>query len=380
MCSSDLTLQETADGSVGGRYWTGGTSTLTLRLSGTLWRSQYLEDQRESAVQDAYEETFDRRGYANLAWQWAPKRHLLVVGLDGSLEELASDRLEDGTAARRRVALYAQDDWKLAKILSVSPGGRIDLDSQFGVHATPHLAVRVVPIEPLTLRVTAGQGYRAPEFKELYLAFNHAAYGYELHGNPDLQPETSTGVTAEARLLLARRVEVHAQGWWNQVENLINPTLVSEGTSSTPAQYEYDNVGHAVSRGFETGVSWVANGPVRADLSYTYTDARNLDDDVPLDGRAPHRLAATVAVHPMQPLDLSASVEWSGPRPYTIEETVWAPSYTWIDARAAWDFSDAVRGEVGVRNALDARDDEYLGLAPRTIYAGLRVAGPTEAP
>lgn len=370
-------LQETADASAGVRHWGGGASTLALRASGTLWRQQYLEDQRDSDVQDSYEETFDRRAFLNLLWSWAPARHLVVAGVDGSVEEVASDRLDEGTASRRRIAIFAQDDWRVLgrPVLSLSPGGRVDLDTQFGLHATPHLAVRFVPIDTVTLRVTAGQGYRAPEFKELYLAFNHAAYGYELHGNPALAPESSTGVTADARWTIARSAEVHAQGWWNEVANLINPTLITAGTSSTPAQYEYDNVGQAVSRGAQGGVAWVGRGPVSGNVDYTFTDTRNRDDDTPLDGRAPHRLAGTVSVRPLSPLELTGTAEWNSARPYTIEDTMWSEPYTWIDGRVAWDFAAGMTLEVGVRNALDVRDDEFLGLPPRTVYAGLRAGG-----
>lgn len=374
------TLQETGDAGLAVKYWNGGTSIFRVRGAGAIWRQQYLENQQGSDIQDSYEETLDRRAYANASWQWFPKRHLVVVGLDGSVEGLTSSRLEEGVADRSRLALYAQDDWKVldsAVVFAVSPGGRLDVDSQFGLHATPHLALRIDPVRQLCIRLTGGQGYRAPEFKELFLAFDHSSYGYELHGNPELKPETSTGGTADVQLTIAETVQVRGQGWWNEVSNLINPTLIEEGSSSEPAQYQYDNVGRAVTRGAQGGLAWVRQGPVAASVDYVYTDALNRDDGTPLDGRAPHRVSGNFLVRPWRVLEASATVEWNGERPYTLDgETSWSPSYTWVDARLAWTFHPGMKIEAGARNLLDARDDLYLGLAPRTFYVGVRADGP----
>ena len=377
-------LQETADAAVGVRILTGAASLVRARVAGTVWRQQYLEDQRDSDVQDRYEQTFDRRAYGNLAWQWVPLRHVVAAGVDGSVEGLESARLDGGVASRGRVALYAQDDWTVsegATRVSVSPGARLDWDTQFGLHGTPHLAVRVDPIPRLALRLSGGAGYRAPEFKELYLAFNHASYGYELNGNPELRPETSLGGTLDARWGVAVPVELRAQGWWNEVYDLIDPQLMSEGTSSAPAAYTYANVGRAVSRGGSAGVAWVRQGPLAASLDYTFTDARNRSDAVPLDGKAPHALAARVQVRPTPALQLAGTLDWSSPRPFTLDDTTtYAPATTWVDTQIAWTVHPGVVVEGGVHNLLGAQDDTYMVLAPRTFYVGVRAAGSPFSP
>ncbi len=373
------TLQETADAGLGGKVLLGGNSLLRAQLSGAYWRQQYLENQRGSELQDSYEETEDRRIFGNLAWQWFPVRHWVVAGVDFSQEHLDSARLAEGSADRSRVALYAQDDWKIVDssiVLAISPGGRLDYDTQFGLHGTPHLALRVDPVPSLSLRVTGGQGFRAPEFKELYLAFDHSAYGYELHGNPQLKPERSTGATLDLQWTLAESLQFRGQGWWNEVSNLISPTLTAEGSSSNAAQYQYANIGAAVTRGAMGGVAWIRPGPLAASLDYTFTDARNREDDVLLDGRAPHRVAGSLLYRPLAVLELGGTVEWNSKRPFTLDgTTTWSPGYTWVDAQIAWTFHTGMVVETGAHNLLNARDDDYLGLAPRTFYIGLRTNG-----
>src|SRR5690606_32377237 len=101
--------------------------------------------------------------------------HLVSVGTEGWYESLRSERLAGGRGQRTRAALYVQDEWTLsaAPLLSVLPGARLDADSQFGAYATPRLAVRFDPAAQLTLRASYGWGYKAPDFRELYLLFEN---------------------------------------------------------------------------------------------------------------------------------------------------------------------------------------------------------------
>lgn len=375
------TLEETADGAASLAWWNGARATLRGQVGGSLWRQQYLEDQQGDDTQDDYAETFDRRAFANAGWQWAPDHHLLVAGLDGNVEELESELVEDGTASRDRLGVYAQEDGRITDRwrLSVSPGARLDLDSQFGVHATPHLGLRVDPAPWCTVRLSGGQGYRAPELKELYLAFDHSAYGYRLDGNPDLRPEASWGGNAELLVTAAKTVQLRGAGYWNEVTDLIDIDLVSEGGASTPAEYIYANVGRAVTRGFEAGFSWVRPGPVSLTASYAFTDARDRETDLPLDGRPVHRVTGSFTVHTSGTTQVSSDLEWVGPRPFTLDETTWSDPYAWIDLRGAWTFHPGMELELGVRNLSDTRDELYSGLPPRTVYAGIRATGAVTA-
>jgi outer membrane receptor protein involved in Fe transport len=114
---------------------------------------------------------------------------------------------------------------------------------------------------------------------------------------------------------------------------------------------------------------------VRVGVDYVYTDARNREEDIPLDGRPPHRVQGQLGVR-LATVDVSGSLAWEGPRPYTTEEgTTWSEAYTWLDARVAWSFLPGVSAEVGARNLLEAQDNLYLGLPPRVLYAGLRASG-----
>jgi outer membrane receptor for ferrienterochelin and colicins len=370
-------LQETGDASLSARWWGGGASTVSARVAGSTWRQQYLEDQRGSAIQDAYQETIDRRLAGNVQAQWAPGRHLLAAGVDAWREALDSARIEGTTARRTRAALYVHDDITVSERpggprVAVAPGGRLDLDSQFGFNPAVNLALRVDPTTAAQIRVSVGQGYRAPDFKELYLALDHASYGYTLAGNESLRPERSTGTNLDARWTLAKRVELRAQASWDEVRDLIQPGLRAEAVAGSPAVYGYENVGRATVRTAQLGAGWVAE-PVRVALDYARTDARDRDTGTLLDGRTPHRLTSNLSARLPARLEAAGNLEWSSARPYRQgDDTVWGPDTRWVDARLAWRSRGGMEVQLGARNLLDTRDDAYQALPPRTLYAGVR--------
>jgi outer membrane receptor for ferrienterochelin and colicins len=380
-------LEESATASVSGALRPEALQLARLELAPSLWRQQYLSDQRGSDVQDTWSETRD--GRLRLLGTYravvgAQHRHLLVAGVDGELGWMASERLAHGAAARQRGAFYAQDDWRVwdRPRLVVAPGARLDLDSQFGLHPTPRLAVRLDPGEAVAVRASAGMGYRAPDFKELHLWFDHSGYGYVVAGNPDLRPETSLGFTADLDWKVTRWLSLSLGGWHTDATDLIEVALAAEGDGDAAARYQYKNVASARTRGGDAGLHLVVGG-VSAELAYTFTDARDRADDTPLDGRAPHRGTLALGFAPPRwPISGSVRAELVGPRPWGdgAGGVTWSNPSLWLDARLAAQVGQGLSLEVGVRNALDVRNDP-LGSPPRSFYAGLRAeAGPPSLP
>ena len=60
------------------------------------------------------------------------------------------------------VGLYAQYTYKLDEKLTVMPGIRWDSSSEYGSFVTPRLHIKYSPTDVLTLRASAGKGYRSP--------------------------------------------------------------------------------------------------------------------------------------------------------------------------------------------------------------------------
>jgi outer membrane receptor for ferrienterochelin and colicins len=101
------------------------------------------------------------------------------------------------------------------------------------------------PREDLAIRASVGRGFRAPDFKELYLSFVNDAAGYAVYGNPDLEPERSTSVSLGAEWTGATAF-LRATGFNADYRDFIE-TLAPDPNMV----FTYGNVESGWSRGFE---------------------------------------------------------------------------------------------------------------------------------
>lgn len=368
-------LEETSSASLESNLRAEDRGALRLAARPSTWRQQYLSDQRGSDVQDSYADTREvRLGLEAVGRLLAGRRraHLVVLGLEGERGTMSSERIETGRASRDRGAIWLQDDWTLARAprVALAPGLRLDLDEQFGAHGSGRLAARFNPGEVLDLRLSGGSAWRAPDFKQLFLFFDHSGYGYIVEGNPALRPETSLGLSAEASLRPMAALELRVEAWHDELDGLIDIELVAEGGASEPARYRYANVGRARTSGATAQARLQLRGPW-LEAGYTRTEAWDREAGVRLDGRPPDRFTGGAGlVH--GPWTLDGRWEHAGPRPFTVSgQTDWSPAITWLDLRLAAELSSSLSVEAGVRNLLDEREDVYLGLSPRSLYLGI---------
>lgn len=107
----------------------------------------------------------------------------LILGGELGGDWIASDSLGDHAFARTSV--FGEGQWDLGHSLTIYPGLRLDVYSQFGAAASPSLSAgwRITP--RLRLRSSAGRAFRIPTFTELYYRDpNHEA-------DSSLKPESS---------------------------------------------------------------------------------------------------------------------------------------------------------------------------------------------
>ncbi|HEY0253077.1 MAG TPA: TonB-dependent receptor, partial [Kofleriaceae bacterium] len=365
-------LDESA--SFGGRArYAGENTAVQIAADGSLYRDQYLYDQRLSDALDEYQVTDENLAEmsAQVAHDFGP--HRLAVGGEGLREALDSDRLSE-PGSRERGAVYAQDEWRVlhGDDLVIVPAARLDSDTQFGTHATPHLAVRWA-LGDVVLRGGAGTGYRAPDFKELLLHFENPSVGYVVDGNPDLKPETSRSLQGGA--------EWRANGWlWfggnaylNDLHDLIYAVTGPTGADGT-LMFSYANIGRARTSGAEA-TAMVTSGAYSITAGYAYTHAWDFDSHRALEGVPAHRATVTARYRDDSGLDGFVAAVVTGHRPFYLSDdpdmATNAPRRFELRARIAKRFENGLGAFMGIDNALDAGDANLDRLPPRTVYAGV---------
>ncbi len=376
-------LTETVDATITPQL-TRGPVSLTLVGHYSLFRDQFVQDQRDSTDLDQYEDTVDHLGQLGATYQHTLGTHVVTAGIDGQLERLVADRVEPGTVDRARYAMFVQDEWtpRASPRIAIVPGARVDVDSLFGAYPTPRIAVMVAPVRQFTLRAAYGRGFRAPTFRELYLRFANPSAGYVVTGNPDLRPETSWGTQISAEYVPLQQLALGV----NVFDNRLRDTIVVDtevGTAQDGTSlFGYVNIGEATTRGVEATAVASWREVIRAEGSYTYLWTHDGENDRVLPGRAVHAGTAGLRLARRRwgtVLRVRSSI--FGTRTFFVdddgdgrESPRASPPFATLDLRLSQDVL-AGHGQlfVGVDNVLDAGDATDNPIMPRGFYGGMTV-------
>jgi len=353
------------------------------RVKGTayfsLYRDEYLEDQRAGDLLDQFSATWERMLQGTLqADRKLGERHFLSLGLEAMYENLESERLESGRSDRSRLSLFLQDEWKpgFVRGTTLLPGLRWDVDSQFDGHFTPKLAISRELGTRTKLRASLGKGFRAPDFKELYVRFSHPAVGYEVIGNPRLEPEISLSYSIGLEIQASPELWVGTSLFHHEFDNLIQGLITDDVMDSGLMKATYFNVSHASLSGFDGTVRYRPRKRLKIELGYSFLDSHDEGTGEVLDGRPRNRgnlnldfrfpsLKANVVLRASLVGSRSFSEAYSG------VETVMADPYALVNLRVSRDLGEFIKISLGADNMLNAGDHDYLRIAPRSFFLGL---------
>jgi outer membrane receptor for ferrienterochelin and colicins len=287
-------------------------------------------------------------------------------GIDGSWEKSGGERIE-GDPDFWQMAGFISIEWEPLNGLLIRPGLRVGYHSIFAMPVVPSLALRYRKKEH-TLRASYGRGFRAPAFKELYLAFfdsNHNVYG-----NPDLTPERSHNVgfshsfsQHSSRLHWSSEVSL----FYNNIEDLIS--LVQDGLGNEGvAPFTYFNLDKVTTQGGRVSMDLVLdNWKLGAGLGYTGKEQFE-NDTILVPMNYFEQINASIAYNlANQGLGISLNWTYNGAQDRVIVreddlERFFQSGYSMLDlniSKSLW--KERISLDVGVRNLLDVTDIEVSG-------------------
>jgi outer membrane receptor for ferrienterochelin and colicins len=355
--------------------WSGDKTALQIELAGSVYRDQFVSDQRMSNILDQYQLTDENlvESRVQVARQLAT-RHRGLIGGEVLREALDSDRLSEA-GDRTRAALFAQDEWRVTDTAIIVPAARLDVDTQFGTHATPRLAARWQASDELVTRASVGMGYRAPSFKEMLLLFSNPSAGYQVAGNPDLDPETSISVQVGAEWTPKKWLWFGVDAYANRLRDMI--AVVTLPPTGETLMFSYDNIGRARTYGGE-GFAIAARGRAGLELGYAVSRSRDLDANRPLEGVPQHRVTTTLRWRDkLEQLDAFVAAVFTGHRPLYLsadpQDATVTDRRVEVRARVGKRFRAGFGGFLGIDNALGTGDNRLDRIYPRTVYAGVEV-------
>ncbi|MEM6335435.1 MAG: TonB-dependent receptor [Bacteroidota bacterium] len=417
----------------------------TYRLNTTLYAAGYETETRYRRQSDGslyFSDDFDQRllrAESQLNAVWSPK-HFSIVGGGVTQERLLGDRYGTGADAPQasQFFAFAQHEWLASKYFEANVSARIDAHDDYDTRFSPKVALLVRPLDRLRLRASIGSGFKAPAFRQLYLAFTNAAAGYSVFGVTRIQEgierldrdgqinevylpldlfgsieaETSVaynaGFTFEPFSWMSLRTDV----FYNDVENLIETQPVAQKSNGSFV-FGYFNIAELYTRGIETEVTATPMSGLTAAVGYQFLQARDRDivrqledglifgrdlngrdsqlslsDYGGLFGRSPHSATMRLTYQPArQDLTISLRGRWRSRYGYrdldgnafANRDDEFVPAYALFDMTASKRFrlagSTSLDVQAGVDNIFDITRPTLVPSMPgRRLFAGLRVS------
>lgn len=195
--------------------------------------------------------------------------------------------------------------------LTLTGALRDDAVSSFGSALTGRVgAVLALPEADLHLKTSYGTSFLAPSLFDLYGVDSYSGFPYM--GNPNLKAEHSTGFEAGPQFDIpafgqADFISLSATYFADNISNLIQNIYINNNTASTEA-----NIGKARTSGVETELVFTPVSWLSADITYTYTYARNLSAGTALTRRPENTGSATLTITPLAGLSIVPQVQYIG--------------------------------------------------------------------
>jgi vitamin B12 transporter len=344
-----------------------GQSRTDQRTAGFSIHSQWSSDwsqtaqfgyARENLATPAFVSEFNtERSNASIRQNFKLGAQSINLGLDWQRE--TGLNLSAGSTvfdrARRNLGVFALWQGRFAR-QSLDVSARFDDSSQFDSATTGSVAWGFQITPEMQLYSSIGQGFRAPNFNELY----SPGFGGAFRGNPALDPERSLSYE-----LGLKRGGLRISGFSNHIDDLI----AFQGGNT----FDAVNVREARIQGVELEHRWTQSS-FSGGLNVTFQGPKDLRAKRDLQRRPKQKLSLVLDHALSDQLKLGGDVFVSGPRK-DFAGTL--PGYATLDLRAAYAISPQLDLQARFANVFDREYELARGFntEARSVLVELRWRG-----
>ncbi|TAE69408.1 MAG: TonB-dependent receptor [Bacteroidetes bacterium] len=209
-------------------------------------------------------------------------RHTLSAG-GGAVEETLITNRYAGVRGNTIGYLFAQHEYAPNKQWNVIAGVRYDRNEVYASRMSPKLAIRYQPSDRLKITASFGAGFKAPDYRQLYLSLvNAAAGGYAIYGANEidiaklvqlqqqgfiqtilpraadlqlLKPETSVGINLGSQYKFSNKLQMDVNLFNNDISNQIVFDIIALRSNGSSV-FSYFNVNQSFTRGIELNLHY----------------------------------------------------------------------------------------------------------------------------
>ncbi len=222
----------------------------------------------------------------------------LNAGVGYTIETANSSRYDKTESTKKNQIGYAflQSEWRPLPQLTLIAGARFDNNELYAAAFSPKLAMQYKVSKSFHLKASIGRGFKAPDFRQLYLNFtNAAAGGYSVFGTVEaqkiitqlnsigqiaslendfyklgeLKPEFSTGINIGGSFKPNNELDLTFNFFRNNIENLIDSRLVAYRTGGSQI-FSYLNLKNAFTQGIETDIHYKVFNSFNVNAGYQF--------------------------------------------------------------------------------------------------------------
>jgi len=331
-----------------------------------------------SGYKKSSDRTIDNLFKVDMTFQREISNHLMNGGIGYEYESIESDRINTNKQNSNLIFGFAQDEWHLNQKLTFLAGFRIDDHSLYGSYLSPKFSIMFKP-EPISrIRFSYGNGFKAPTFKELFLDYHILQIGYNIIGNPDLEPEISNSLIFDMERWHTNKYHGRVNIFYNEIQNLID--YVSRGFNETGQHvWQTANIYKAITKGFDIDLTYFFTRKIEFTVGYSYLDTWDVDNKSPINLRAKHKGNSKLRIQLPFDIKFNVRAQYVGER-YFGEEGItdgifqesWIDEYFLLHTNLNIPIIKKIGLTVGINNITDVYDAVWGPMPGREWYIGLR--------
>jgi outer membrane receptor for ferrienterochelin and colicins len=226
-------------------------------------------------------------------------KNIITLGVGRIWESVEATRYDDKMKYQTNYA-YAQYEWQPLSKLNLLIGGRYDDHSAYGYQFSPKLSAQYDVNSWLAVRGSFGVGFKAPDFRQLYLNFTNATVGYTVLGSNELaagiarlqsegqideilvdpssfgeiKAETSRAYNIGLKLQPFKRSFLNINVFRNDVKDLIDTKPVARKVNQQYV-YSYYNIAKVFTQGVEAEATHMLTNQISLSLGYQLLIAKD---------------------------------------------------------------------------------------------------------
>ena len=312
-----------------------------------------------------------------------------VYGLDGQISQIFFDifrtaigasfqenRLNSSNSGKHTYNLkgaYFESETDIFNQGTLKFGARWDNYSNFGDRISPSISCNFWLLNAIKFHALAAKSFRAPTFNDLH--WPREEYFWEgisvggVEGNPNLGPENAVSYEAGFSSYLFNKFKTDITFFKTTFEDMIDWTVDDSWW------WKPQNLGSASMKGVELETEFVLKKHLKANLNYTYLEAKDENTKKWLIYRPRHLYKLRLVYSPTSKLEMSLNAIYKTKRFTNADNTDHLKHYAILNLNSSYKINGSIQLFFEVKNIFDRnyQEERDYPMPGRAFYGGIKV-------